>query len=105
MTTIPHFRTPFRFAAGRASVVEQDTIDEIAQCVEVVLTTEPGTRLENSDFGTPPMVLTEAPLDVESIANAVNLWEDRAGAIVTEDQDRWDELVHRAVIRVGETDG
>lgn len=105
MTEIPHFRTPFQFIAGVPAEVEQDSIDERAQCVETVLLTEPGTRLENADFGTPPMVLTEAPLDVELIANAVHRWEPRVNALITETGDTWDELVRHVSVRVGGNDG
>ena len=49
---IPHLRIPFRItSSGAADVVEQDSIDDVAQCVEVLLRTRPGDRPEVPEYG------------------------------------------------------
>jgi phage baseplate assembly protein W len=56
MASIPHFAYPFRLAGnGSFATVEQDTPDELAQCVAIALMTPIGSRIEDLDYGTPRM--------------------------------------------------
>lgn len=100
MPDVPHFKVPFQLSQGRVVVVEQDTLDEVAQCVAAVLACPEGARLENPDFGTPEYLLTEAPIDVDELVNAVNEHEPRAGVIIEEAPETWDGLVRRVTARV-----
>lgn len=47
----PHLKWPFRVAVGRFQVVEQDTIDDVVQCVHVLLNTPLGFRPLAPDVG------------------------------------------------------
>lgn len=49
----PHFRTPFSIAGDGPAEVEQDSDREIDQCIEAVLRTPVGTRIEDPEFGRP----------------------------------------------------
>lgn len=49
----PHFRTPFRIARGGPAEIEQDSDREIDQCIEAVLRTPVGSRMEDPEFGRP----------------------------------------------------
>jgi phage baseplate assembly protein W len=49
----PHFRTPFSIVDGAPAEVEQDSDREIDQCIEAVLRTPVGTRIEDPEFGRP----------------------------------------------------
>ena len=77
---IPHLRLPFRIGpTGAAEVVEQDSYEEIAQCVEVLLTTRQGDRLAVADYGVPDQVfLNENEVSAASLASLVQKWEPRA---------------------------
>ena len=46
----PHLKVPFQIVGPRAQVLEQDTHEEIAQCVEVILRYPLGVRLDLPDF-------------------------------------------------------
>jgi len=54
--TIPHLAFPFRLTGRGANVLEQDTLEEIAQGVQVLVTTRLGERQELPDYGTPDPV-------------------------------------------------
>lgn len=103
MTEVPQFARPFRLIGSRFAVVAQDTPQEVADCIETALVTEPGSRVERPDYGTPPMLFQQAPIDVARIENAANRLEPRAGAVITEDPDRWDDLVRHVTVRLGGT--
>ena len=54
MADVPQFAMPFRVESGVVVEVEQDSTEEIQQCVEAVLRTIVGTRLLDApDFGVP----------------------------------------------------
>lgn len=53
MPSIPHFSFPFRVESGEVAAVEQDSVEEIEDCVEAVLRTIFGTRIDAPEFGIP----------------------------------------------------
>src|SRR4029077_5826565 len=75
-----HFNFPFKFdnITGHAAEVEQDTLDDVVNCVEVAFLVEPGYRLEVPTFGVPSQVFNLQPLNLENMIQAVQLWEARA---------------------------
>jgi phage baseplate assembly protein W len=48
---VPHFAWPFRLANGHLVTVEQDTLDDVIQCVRAYMTTPKGARPLSPDFG------------------------------------------------------
>jgi len=89
---------PATGSAGRAAaVVEQDTLDEIADCVLAVLLCPLGFRVELPTFGFQDPTFTTGPVDAKTPAE---LWEPRATVLVREHQDVFDELVRRATTTV-----
>lgn len=100
VTDIPHFALPFRFEGGRAVVVQQDSIDDVATCVEVILRYRQGDRVDLPEFGIPDPTFTEGPIDLAAIERAVEKWEERADVLITEDPDRFDELVRHVLVEV-----
>lgn len=82
MRTAPHLAVPFRIVGGRSATVEQDTPDEITQCVEVILGTRPGERVAVPEFGAPDLV-GQNVIDIDELADAVSRWEPRVDPTVT----------------------
>ena len=80
---VPHLRWPLRLAAGQLLTIEQDTIDDVEQCVHVLLTTPLGTRPLAPDVGTVDPAFTGAdPADIQDrLADS----EPRAQVTVTVD--------------------
>lgn len=102
--TTPHFTFPFRFGQGGVpETVEQDTLDEIEQGVKVLVLTERGERIEVPDFGIPDLTF-QTDLDVQSIREAAEEWDDRAEVAFSEDPDRFDGKIRNLLVQVTEED-
>jgi phage baseplate assembly protein W len=78
MADIPHLAVPLRVTGGRWVVVEQDTEEEVAQCVRNVCAFERGYRVEDPDFGINDPAFTTMPIDTGDIAQALEDYEERA---------------------------
>lgn len=96
----PHFKFPFEFDGQKFAEVEQDTFDDVAGCVQVVLRTPLGFRDALPEFGTPNPTF-KAPPSVEAQRRAVAEWEPRAQATVTEDRSALDEGIERVRMETG----
>ncbi len=92
MTDVPHFAYPFRFAqpgSGQAgltpqiAVQEQDSVDEIATCVNSILLCPVGFRDELVEFGIVDPTFS-VRVDLDALADAIELWEPRARAVLSE---------------------
>lgn len=83
--SIPHLQIPFRIGQdGSALVFQQDTLDEVAQCVGVLVATVVGARKEVPAYGIPDPTFTRG--DQGAIHNAVALFEPRAKILSIDDQ-------------------
>jgi phage baseplate assembly protein W len=100
VTDVPHFDLPFRFANPQAAVVEQDSVDEIANCVYALLICPLGYRVELPAYGlADPTFAMPAP-DLDEIRDAIETWEERAGVVLDEHRDALDELIARVGVDV-----
>lgn len=102
MIEAPHFSLPFRFATPLAAVSEQDSIDEIADCVLAIMLCPLGFRVELPDFGLPDPAFASPAPDLGAIRTVVELWEPRAALVLDAQPDLLDELVAhiRTTVRV-----
>lgn len=73
----PHFALPFRFVNGRAVVNEQDSPDDVADCVVAIVSCPLGSRVEAPDFGAPDQTFAQT-VDRQQLAAAIRHWEPRA---------------------------
>lgn len=74
----PHFAIPFRLrGASGAVVTEQDTEEEILDCVETIVRYNVGHRPEKPDFGIPDPTFSHPSPDIGKIRDSVNTWEPR----------------------------
>lgn len=102
--SVPHFAFPFRFAEGGVPrTVEQDTLEEIEQGVKVLVLTERGERIEVPDFGIPDLTF-QTSIDVQSIREAAQDWDERAEVAFAEDPDRFDGKIRNLLVQVTEED-
>jgi phage baseplate assembly protein W len=84
----PHFAVPFRFGAnGHADCVEQDSHDDVFQCVTAIINTPRGARLDLPDFGIVDPLFDEGGPDTADITAAIEAHEDRASLVVDLSQD------------------
>lgn len=96
----PHFDLPFRLGKAGANVVEQDSIEDVSNCVVAILSTHPGWRDEAPTFGTVDFAMRKMPLGAEDIATYVGSQEPRAIVVVDEHRDALDFLVARVNVGV-----
>ena len=72
-----HLALPLRLASdGRFAALDQDTPEEVAQSVALLLATRPGERRSVPGFGMVDPL--GAGLDPSAVADAIEEWEDRA---------------------------
>lgn len=102
MTEQPHFDLPFRFGGPQAAVNEQDSIEEVASCVNAILLCPLGYRPELPEFGIEDPAFAQMPLDRDGIRRQVELWEPRASVALEEQQVPNDETATqlRAVVQL-----
>lgn len=102
---IPHFTYPFGLASdGRsASVEEQDTVEEIRGCVELICRTPVGHRAELPEFGVPDLTFRQADadgVDVGDLEVAVETWEPRVDVLVDQAPALLDETARTVSVHM-----
>lgn len=98
----PHFDIPFRFVGGSAAVVEQDTSEDIINCVEAILRTPMGYRVYDNtvEFGIDDPTFELQPVDIELMKNTVLSQEPRADVVFTEETSALDTLIENIKVEV-----
>jgi phage baseplate assembly protein W len=95
---VPQFDVPFRLdpVTGAPAEVEQGSVEEIEQCVEAVLRTIVGTRIDDLDFGIPDETFRQQTPNssAEVYVAAVEEMEPRARVLGTA---RIEELATKVV--------
>ena len=78
MRSVPHVELPMRLdRRGEPRTVEQDTADEVAQSVRVLMLTRPGDRLTQPAYGLADPAFAPAG-ETPGVVEAVERWEPRA---------------------------
>jgi hypothetical protein len=101
MAELPHFALPFRFVAGGAAVVEQDSKDEIVACATAIILCPLGFRVELPAFGITDPTFTQGVARTDAIEAALAEWEPRAAQLVHSEPDALDAFVSHVTVRVG----
>lgn len=102
---IPHLSYPFGLAGdGRSvSVEEQDTVEEIRGCVELICRTPVGHRAELPEFGVPDLTFRQATADgieAADLETAVETWEPRVDVLVDQAPDLLDETARTVSVQM-----
>lgn len=84
----PVLKWPFTLnAAGTAlEFVEQDTVEEITQCVALVVSTHVGELVDEPTFGAVDPTFREGGVAESTISRAITRWEPRATIVFTSDE-------------------
>lgn len=95
----PHLRFPLEVLDGRVRVVEQNSIQEVTQCVLACLSTPYGSRQDDPEYGVEAGLFSKqsAHVDITPILAAVEEAEPRARLIGSVELE---QLVRRVVIEV-----
>lgn len=98
--SIPHFSWPFQLGiGGHAAVLEQDTDDEIVNCVLVICTVPIGELTDEPSFGITDPTFELQP-DVNLIAAQVLEWEPRVHVAAVDNTDERDLTLENIILRV-----
>jgi phage baseplate assembly protein W len=97
---VPHFRFPFGLDGASFGVNEQDTHDEIQDCVAVLISTPTGSRMVQPDYGVDEALFQQVPVDMTSIVTALTQWEPRAVITLTQTLSTVDEKILHIRARV-----
>lgn len=100
MVDVPRLKWPINFIGGAAEIVEQDSDDEVMQCVALVLITIRGERIELPNFGLNSIAFAQT-VDIDGIRAAVAEWEPRAAVTLTESPDELDQMIRHVAAVVG----
>jgi phage baseplate assembly protein W len=79
--TTPHLRVPLRLERGHLATVEQDTDEELAQAVAVILGTLRGERVVVPEFGVTDLAYRQDELSVTELTAAVQRWDPRCEVV------------------------
>lgn len=82
-----HLKWPLELFRGRLVTLEQDSPEDIEQCVQLIVLTKPNERVALPEFGVADQVGRTA-IDSAGIADAVNQWEPRID--ITDVDVEWD---------------
>ena len=82
--SLPHLALPLVVGPGGAfNSVQQGTLAEVSQCVEMIVGTQQGQRTAVSKFGIPQQAFLEPGANAGDISSACLTWEPRASVQVT----------------------
>lgn len=98
----PHLAVPLRYAGGRIVVNEQDSYEDIRDCVRTIVSFPTGSRIEMPDFGIPDQAFLERGGDPPAVRAAVERWEPRAQAAVEADNADLFVLISRLNLELKE---
>lgn len=88
----PHFDLPFRIGTKTAEV-QQDTIEDVTNCVEVCVRTHIGRRKELPEFGIEDLTLRDQPIRMADVLRRVTENEPRAVVLIDQHPDALDDLI------------
>lgn len=94
----PHFEFPFRRVGGKVAVVEQDTVEHVHSCQNVIVRCPLGFRDDRPEFGWPFPEFVNVPVDTRALEQALNEFEPRANARAVEWADEADFAVRNISI-------
>lgn len=95
--TIPKLKVPLRMGVHGLATVEQDSVEDVAQCVYMLLATPRGSRLEEIDYGVEEVIWDGFPPDLSEWLAQIAIWEPRAEV---ETQAELEELLELVTVDV-----
>lgn len=99
MTDIPHFKFPFSLtpAGDRTQMTEQDTDEEIMDCLQVLLSTVQGERIDLPEYGVQDQTFRQNGVDVGHVLQQIRRFEERADTVL--ETEPIEDLVQRINVR------
>lgn len=104
---VPHFDLPFRIdqAGEGVTTVEQDSVEDVANCVEAALRYVKGQRLDEPTFGITEPTFDAIPISTDRIVAEVLEHEPRAILLIESEEIKPAELYERVRVRISPREG
>jgi hypothetical protein len=100
MTDVPHFAFPFQFNGGSFAEIEQDSMEDLAACVEVAILTQQGWRKEIPTFGVNDPTFEIQPLDLDKLTEEIVAHEPRAAFLFEQHPDKLNQLIADVTLKL-----
>jgi hypothetical protein len=97
---IPHFEFPFNIAGGKVVEREQDSLDDVANCVRAILLTPEEFRTDIDDFGLADMTFQKQPLPAQGILGDIRIQEPRVSLLIDIRPSIIDELIAEVTLEL-----
>lgn len=98
---VPQFNLPFKLSADGVACVEQDSYEDIANCVELIVRTPVGFRDDAPDRGFPQLeFLEQNQLQGILPTQIVTAQEPRADVLLSSKPDAIDALIERVLVDI-----
>ena len=97
----PHFSLPFRFGGINGGVVlnEQDSENDIVDCIKCIIAYPEGSRADEPEFGIPDLLFKQRSSDsLALLQEAILAWEPRSSPSTVEEREDWDEFVNNFLV-------
>lgn len=104
MTDVPHFDMPFSYHGAKPAVVEQDSPEDVMNCVEAIVRTTIGDRAELPGFGIEDMAFLVQPLPLTFMLEAISTYEPRAIALADQEPDYINNLTAKVTLQVAQVE-
>lgn len=102
---VQHFALPFRRMENlRPALLEQDTQDDVVQCIQVILDTPLGFRELSPNFGLRDYTFAAGGIDTEKVYVAIQQSEPRAEPLLSRYIDDIDELFEHLQVGIGDVE-
>ena len=85
MADVPHLTFPLRVISGRFACLEQDSPQDVAQCVATLLRTPYGWRDDMPDLGVDHVEFRMGGPNLQEIERQIVTYEPRAEALISDD--------------------
>jgi phage baseplate assembly protein W len=104
--SVPHFMLPFQFGGinGGAFMNEQDSPEDITDCIKTIIAFPIGSLISQPDFGLPDILFEEYTSGrlPEEVKGAIMEWEDRASITIEEGGSPFDDqFILNLILKVG----
>lgn len=84
---------PMELVGGSFATVEQDSDEDIVQCLKAILRHRPGDRADIPEMGVPDMTFEEQPLALSGVQEVLRRHEPRVDVLLTQDPETIEQLV------------
>lgn len=100
----PHFSLPFQFGGigGGALCNEQDTSEDVADCVKTIIVYPIGFRDDLPDFGSPDVIfkMISTASIIDRLEGVIGVWEPRARMLSEEDRSEIENFTRHFVMQL-----